>query len=615
MNKNLRNVLLYIGIPIILIVTIASVSLFGQTKANITHYDIITQIQKGEISEYTLNLYNGDLTYITRADGKKHTYTVASPSIFYEDVNEAVMKYNSENPDNPIKMDYKSGESMAWLSQLLPTLLLVAVMIIVGIFFMKKMSASMGADKSLQFGKAKPKKETNRKTTFADVAGADEEKEEMVEIVDFLKDPKKFDELGARIPKGVLLVGPPGTGKTLLARAVAGEAGVPFFSISGSDFVEMFVGVGASRVRDLFGEAKKNSPSIIFIDEIDAVGRQRGAGLGGGHDEREQTLNQLLVEMDGFGANEGVIVMAATNRPDILDKALLRPGRFDRQITVNYPDVKGREEILKVHSRGKPLGPDVDLKTIASSTAGFTGADLENLLNEAALLAVRRGKKAITQPEIEEATIKVVMGTEKKSHVIKDKDKMITSYHEAGHAIVSYFLPTQDPVHQISIIPRGMAAGYTMYIPTEEKGHISKNTMLEQICSLLGGRAAEQLTQDDICTGASNDIQRATELARKMITKYGMSEKLGLITFGTDNDAVFLGRDFSSNPNYSEKIAAQIDEEINSIVMAQYDKAITILKENMPKLHEVAKVLFTEEKIDGERFTAIMEEKPEQIEE
>ena len=609
MNKNLKKVLLYIGIPVILIMAIASVSLFGGTKEETTYYDIITKVQKGEVSEYTLNLYNGDLSYVTRADNKKHNYTIADPYIFYEDVNEAVMEYNAANPDAPVKMDYKSGDGMAWISQLLPTLLLVVIMIIVGVIFMKRMSATMGADKSLQFGKAKPKKETNRKTTFADVAGADEEKEEMVEIVDFLKDPKKFDELGARIPKGVLLVGPPGTGKTLLARAVAGEAGVPFFSISGSDFVEMFVGVGASRVRDLFGEAKKNAPSIIFIDEIDAVGRQRGAGLGGGHDEREQTLNQLLVEMDGFGANEGVIVMAATNRPDILDKALLRPGRFDRQITVNYPDIKGREEILKVHSRGKPLGPDVNLKTIASSTAGFTGADLENLLNEAALLAVRRGKKAITQPEIEEATIKVVMGAEKKSHVIKDKDKVITSYHEAGHAIVSYFLPTQDPVHQISIIPRGMAAGYTMYIPTEEKGHISKNAMLEQICSLLGGRAAEQLTQDDICTGASNDIQRATEMARKMITKYGFSEKLGLITFGTDNDAVFLGRDFSSTPNYSEKIAAMIDEEINAIVMAQYDKALTILKENMAKLNEVAKVLFNEEKIDGEQFKAIMEEK------
>ena len=474
---------------------------------------------------------------------------------------------------------------------------------------MRRMNGGMGTDKTLSFGKAKIKKSSDdkRKTTFADVAGADEEKEEMSEIVEFLKNPKKFNELGARIPKGVLLVGPPGTGKTLLARAVAGEAGVPFFSISGSDFVEMFVGVGASRVRDLFEQAKKDAPAIIFIDEIDAVGRQRGAGLGGGHDEREQTLNQLLVEMDGFGANEGVIVMAATNRPDILDKALLRPGRFDRQITVNYPDVKGREEILKVHARGKPLGPDVSLKTIAQSTAGFTGADLENLLNEAALLAARQGLKAITQPNIEEATLKVVMGTEKRSHVINDKDKMITSYHEAGHAIVSYHLPTQDKVHQISIIQRGMAAGYTMYLPAEDKTHISRTTLLEDICSLLGGRAAEALTQDDICTGASNDIQRATDIARKMVTRYGMSDKLGPIMFGTDQNEVFLGRDFSSTPNYSEQIAADIDKEIESIITGQYDKALGILKANMPKLHKVAQILFHEEKIDGEAFRALME--------
>ena len=435
----------------------------------------------------------------------------------------------------------------------------------------------------------------------------------MAEIVDFLKDPKKFNELGARIPKGVLLVGPPGTGKTLLARAVAGEAGVPFFSISGSDFVEMFVGVGASRVRDLFGEAKKSAPAIVFIDEIDAVGRQRGAGLGGGHDEREQTLNQLLVEMDGFGANEGVIVMAATNRPDVLDKALLRPGRFDRQITVNYPDVKGREEILKVHSRGKPLGPDVSLKTIAKSTSGFTGADLANLLNESALLAVRRGKKAITQSEVEEATIKVVMGAEKKSHIVSDKDKMVTAYHEAGHAVVSYFLPTQDPVHQISIIRRGMAAGYTMYLPNEEKGHVSRGQLLEQICSLLGGRAAEQLTQNDICTGASNDIERATDLARQIVTRFGMSEKLGLVAYGNDNNEVFLGRDFSSTPNYSEKTAALIDDEIEAIVMAQYNKALEILKGAMPKLHETAKLLFEKEKIDGQEFIDLMENKVPEI--
>ena len=467
----------------------------------------------------------------------------------------------------------------------------------------------MGADKTMSFGKARIKKaeDDKRKTTFADVAGADEEKEEMSELVQFLKDPKKFNELGARIPKGVLLVGPPGTGKTLLARAVAGEAGVPFFSISGSDFVEMFVGVGASRVRDLFDQAKKNSPAIIFIDEIDAVGRQRGAGLGGGHDEREQTLNQLLVEMDGFGANEGVIIIAATNRPDILDKALLRPGRFDRQIMVNYPDVKGREEILKVHARGKPLGPDVNLKTIAQSTSGFTGADLENLLNEAALLAARANRKAIIEEDIEEATIKVMMGAEKKSRVIKDKDKMITSYHEAGHAVVSYFLKTQDPVHQISIIPRGMAAGFTMYLPEQDNGHVTKTKMEEDICSLLGGRAAEELTQDDICTGASNDIERATELAHNMVTKFGMSAKVGLVKLGTGNNEVFLGRDFSSTPNYSENMAAVIDTEVREIIMAQYEKAKGILTENMGKVHKVAQKLFVEEKISGDDFRTIME--------
>lgn len=610
MKKNLKNVLLFIGIPIVLIVTVMAISFINQNTAEKKYYEIVEMIKDNEISEYELNLYSGQLTYVLRADGRTYRYTVADASIFYNDINDAVMEINEQNKDTDmiIKYNYESGSQGAWLANLLPTVLLIAVMVVFWIFIMKRMNASMGADKTMGFGKAKVKKADNKKkTTFADVAGADEEKEEMAEIVDFLKDPKKFNELGARIPKGVLLVGPPGTGKTLLARAVAGEAGVPFFSISGSDFVEMFVGVGASRVRDLFGEAKKEAPAIIFIDEIDAVGRQRGAGLGGGHDEREQTLNQLLVEMDGFGANEGVIVMAATNRPDILDKALLRPGRFDRQITVNYPDVKGREEILKVHSRGKPLGPDVNLKTIAKSSSGFTGADLENLLNEAALLAVRHGKKAITQEEIEEATIKVVMGAEKKSHIVSEKDKMVTAYHEAGHAVVSYFLPTQDPVHQISIIQRGMAAGYTMYLPTEEKGHTSKNQMLEQICSLLGGRAAEQLTQDDVCTGASNDIERATDLARKIVTKFGMSDKLGLVAYGNDNNEVFLGRDFSSTPNYSEKTAAIIDEEIESVVMTQYQKALTILKDAMPKLHETAKVLFENEKISGEEFRALME--------
>ncbi|MBR5923657.1 MAG: ATP-dependent zinc metalloprotease FtsH [Clostridia bacterium] len=579
-----------------------------QTK----YSEVVQLVRDNEVSEFKINLYSGELNYKLRSDGKTYRYTVANPTMFYNDVNEIVLEINDKAKEKgsnvkPIEYDVIQGGQGSWILSMLPTIILIGALVVFWIFMMRRMNATMGTDKTLGFGKSKAKRADNRKkTTFADVAGADEEKEEMAEIVEFLKDPKKFNELGARIPKGVLLVGPPGTGKTLLARAVAGEADVAFFSISGSDFVEMYVGVGASRVRDLFHEAKKNAPAVVFIDEIDAVGRQRGAGLGGGHDEREQTLNQLLVEMDGFGENEGVIVMAATNRPDILDKALLRPGRFDRQITVNYPDVKGREEILKVHARGKPLGPDVDLKTIAKSTAGFTGADLENLLNESALLAVRHGKKAITQEEIEEATIKVVMGTEKKSHVVSDKDKMITAYHEAGHAVVSYFLPTQDPVHQISIIQRGMAAGYTMYLPDEDKGHMTRKQMLEQICSLLGGRAAEQLTQDDICTGASNDIERATDLARKMITRFGMSERLGLVTYGNDNNEVFLGRDFSSTPNYSEKTAATIDDEIESVVMTQYKKAIEIIKSAMPKLHEVAKQLFENEKMSGEEFVKIM---------
>lgn len=611
MNKNLKNVILFIGIPIAFIISVLSVSYLSKNTVETKYYEIVEMVTENKISEFSLNLHSGQLVYTKRDDGKSYRYTVADPSIFYNDVNDFVLKNNSENSgtDKIIKYDYKSGGETAWIMNLLPTLITLGVMVLFWVFIMKRMNASMGTDKTMGFGKAKVRKDDGRrKTTFADVAGADEEKEEMAEIVDFLKDPKKYNELGAKIPKGVLLVGPPGTGKTLLARAVAGEAGVPFFSISGSDFVEMFVGVGASRVRDLFGEAKREAPAIIFIDEIDAVGRQRGAGLGGGHDEREQTLNQLLVEMDGFGANEGVIVMAATNRPDILDKALLRPGRFDRQITVNYPDVKGREEILKVHSRGKPLGPDVNLATIAKSTSGFTGADLANLLNEAALLAVRHGKKAITQQEIEDATIKVVMGAEKKSHIVSDKDKKVTAYHEAGHAIVSYFLPTQDPVHQISIIQRGMAAGYTMYLPVDEKGHTSKNQLSEQICSLLGGRAAEQLTQDDVCTGASNDIERATSLARQMITKFGMSDRLGLVTYGHDNNEVFLGRDFSSTPNYSEKTAAAIDEEIEAVVMKQYARALELLNNAMPKLHAVAKVLFEKEKISGDEFRAIMEQ-------
>ncbi|MBR6533297.1 MAG: ATP-dependent zinc metalloprotease FtsH [Clostridia bacterium] len=602
--------LLLIGIPILLLLSVSAISQLNKNTAEKKYYEIVNLIKDNQVSEYELNLYSGQLLYKLRSDGEVYRYTVADPAIFYNDVNEAVMKINETNKgtDNIIKFDYERGSGGAWIAKLLPSLLLGGALILFLVLMTKRMGASMGGDRTMGFGKSKAKKADKRKkTTFADVAGADEEKEEMSEIVDFLKDPKKFNELGARIPKGVLLVGPPGTGKTLLARAIAGEANVPFFSISGSEFVELYVGVGASRVRDLFAEAKKEAPAIVFIDEIDAVGRQRGTGLGGGHDEREQTLNQLLVEMDGFGVNEGVIVIAATNRHDVLDKALLRPGRFDRQIVVGYPDVKGREEILKIHSRGKPLGPDVDLKTIAKNSSGFTGADLENLLNEAALLAVRCGKKAITQEEIQEATVKVIIGTEKKSHVVTEKDKMITAYHEAGHAVVSYFLPTQDPVQQISIIKRGMAAGYTMYLPEGERGHITKSKMLEDICSLLGGRAAEQLTQDDICTGASNDIERATELARAIVTRYGMSEKLGLVAYGNDQSEVFLGRDFSSTPNYSEKTAAKIDEEIENIVMTQYEKALSILNNAMPKLHETAKALFENEKITGEEFVNIME--------
>ncbi len=612
--KNLKNVLLYLVLPVVLIVSVMFFMSSTKSRSELQYYEIVDMIKSNEIESYQLNLYSGEMVYYLRGDAKPNYYTVASPDIFYNDVNDFILENNEKNKDNPdkiIKQDYIRGNEASWLLNLLPTVIMFGLLILVWFLMMRKMNQSMGNDKAMSFGKAKFKRaDDKRKTTFADVAGADEEKEEMSEIVEFLKNPKKFNELGARIPKGVLLVGPPGTGKTLLARAVAGEAGVPFFSISGSDFVEMFVGVGASRVRDLFDQAKKSSPSIIFIDEIDAVGRQRGAGLGGGHDEREQTLNQLLVEMDGFGVNEGIIVMAATNRPDILDHALLRPGRFDRQITVNYPDVKGREEILKVHSRGKPLGPDVSLKTIAKSTAGFTGADLENLLNEAALLAARKDYKAITQENIEEATIKVVMGTEKRSHVVSDRDKMITAYHEAGHAVVSYFLPTQDPVHQISIIPRGMAAGYTMYLPTDEKSeksHVSKRFLYEEICSMLGGRAAEEITQDDICTGASNDMERATDIARKMVTKYGMSDRLGPITYGTDNNEVFLGRDFSSTPNYSEEIAAIIDEEIKKIITDQYNRAKELITENIAKLHVVAKELFEKEKIDGADFRAIME--------
>ncbi|MBE6757804.1 MAG: ATP-dependent zinc metalloprotease FtsH [Ruminococcaceae bacterium] len=591
-------------------------------KKNETPYsDYLSYFQNNEVESFTLDLNSGKLTATLResawpkmegaAENKgKFTYTVPNVNLFLDDVREIVDSYNTDDdPDNNVTYNYLPVKEVSWIVSLLPSLLIVVM--IVGMWIMMRRSMnSLDGGKMMGFGKARVKMmaDEKRKTTFADVAGADEEKEELREIVTFLKAPHKFAELGARVPKGVLLVGPPGTGKTLLARAVAGEADVPFFSISGSDFVEMYVGVGASRVRDLFDQAKKNSPCIIFIDEIDAVGRQRGAGLGGGHDEREQTLNQLLVEMDGFGANEGVIMIAATNRPDILDPALMRPGRFDRQVVVGYPDLKGREEILKVHARGKPLAPDVELATIAKSTAGFTGADLENLLNEAALLAARRDLHSITMQEIEEATIKVVVGTEKKSHRMTDKEKRLTAYHEAGHAVVAFHCPTQDPVHQISIIPRGLAGGFTMQLPQEDRSYKLRGEMCEEIQVLLGGRVAEALVLDDISTGASNDIERATEMARMMVTKYGMSENLGPVMFGSSNNEVFLGRDFGHTRDYSEEIAAKIDNEINALIETGYTATRRILTENMPQLHKVAEYLIQNEKLEGDDFVRLMTE-------
>ena len=534
------------------------------------------------------------------------TYKLPYTAYFLQYVQQYIDAYNEANPDAPMVYDMVGlRTSIPWFEILLYAFMIGSVVLL----FMSMYRGGAGGSGLMNVGRAKVKdqQEGQRKATFADVAGADEEKAELQEVVEFLKAPNKFNSLGARIPHGVLLVGPPGTGKTLLARACAGEAGVPFYAISGSDFVEMYVGVGASRVRDLFEKAKKTMPSIIFIDEIDAVGRQRGAGLGGGHDEREQTLNQLLVEMDGFDANDGVIVMAATNRADILDKALLRPGRFDRQVYVGLPDVKGREEILRVHTKNKPLGPDVSLKTIAQSTAGFSGADLENLVNEAALLAARKGKKAITEPEIEEASIKVVAGPEKKSRVVTDKEKRLTAYHEAGHAITGYFCPTHDPVHQISIIPRGAAGGYTMYLPDKEPSYVTRTAMHEDIVCLLGGRVAEQLVLEDISTGASNDLERATDTARAMVTRYGFSERLGPVVYGNDPNQTFLGRDLAQGKGYSETIASEIDNEIRDIMDESYESARRILSEHMDKLHEVARVLIEKEKISGEEFRDIME--------
>ncbi|MDD5952541.1 MAG: ATP-dependent zinc metalloprotease FtsH [Oscillospiraceae bacterium] len=609
-KKALRNLIIYLGIPIVVIIIIATV-FSGRRTTTQKYSEILGEFENQNVVEYSMDLGNGEMV-IKLKDGRNISYVAPNVGMMYDDIKPYVEQYNKAHPDEKMVVDLKRAQETSWFISMLPTLIIFALGILFWVFMMRKMSAGMGdPTKQMNFGKAKIKNtnDEKRKTTFKDVAGADEEKEELEEIVEFLKDPSKYNQLGARIPKGVLLVGPPGTGKTLLARAVAGEAGVPFFSISGSDFVEMFVGVGASRVRDLFDQAKKNHPCIIFIDEIDAVGRQRGAGLGGGHDEREQTLNQLLVEMDGFGANEGVIMIAATNRPDILDPALLRPGRFDRRVVVGYPDIKGREEILKVHARGKPLAPDVDLKKIAGSTAGFTGADLENLLNEAALLAARKNLKAITMQEVEDATIKVVVGTEKKSHVMNEKEKKLTAYHEGGHAIATYFCETQDPVHQISIVPRGMAGGFTMQIPSEDRSYKSRKEMLEDLVVLLGGRVAEALVLHDISTGASNDIERATSTARSMIVKYGMSDALGPIKYGTDNSEPFLGRDMGHVRDYSEETASEIDAELRRMIHDAYQKTETILTEHMDKLHEVAQFLYLHEKMSGAEFAAIMEKK------
>ena len=612
MNKNGKKIFSYLPYLLIPLMLMASFWMFsGGTKESDKkeYYEIVQLFEDDKIAEYELNLSSGALQYKLK-DNEKNTaekYTVPNVSLFIDDIHDTAK-------ENNVKYNYSAGKTNSWISSMVP--MLVSVLVLGGIMFfmLRKMSASFNneTNKTLSFGKARVKgKDENNKKTFADVAGADEEKEELAELVEFLRNPQRFSELGARIPKGVLLVGPPGTGKTLLAKAVAGEADVPFFSISGSDFVEMYVGVGASRVRDLFQQAKKESPSIIFIDEIDAVGRHRGAGMGGGHDEREQTLNQMLVEMDGFGINQGVIVIAATNRPDILDPALLRPGRFDRQVTVGYPDVKGREDILKVHAKGKPLAPDVELSKIAFQTSGFTGADLENLLNEAALLAARKGLRAITMNEIEDATVKVIVGTEKRSHKINEKDKKITAYHEAGHAVATYYLETQDVVREVSIIPRGMAAGYTLHVPQEDKMHLTKKTMLENIVVLLGGRVAESMVFDDITTGASNDIERASETARSMVTKYGMSDELGPIAFGTGHDEVFLGRDYSNVRNYSETVAAKIDEVVRKIITDSYDRCHEILKEHYDQLEKVAEYLIKHEKIGEKDFAALMEGKLE----
>ncbi len=615
-NKNkgekIKGLGMYLGLLIALILLASSMRLFSKPVITEKYSTIVGYFEDMRVSDFYLHLNTGELKLrVHKDDGTvgQVEYIVPHVGIFLEDIKEDVEKYNQLNPDSKMVIDYERSPNTPWWITMLPSLLLLIGMVVFWFIMMRQAKGASGGN-VIGFSKAKPRMPgEGNKIKFEDVAGADEEKAELQEVVEFLKDPSKFNALGARIPKGVLLMGPPGTGKTLLAKAVAGEAEVPFFSISGSDFVEMFVGVGASRVRDLFDQAKKMAPSIVFIDEIDAVGRHRGAGLGGGHDEREQTLNQLLVEMDGFGANTGVIVIAATNRNDILDPALLRPGRFDRQIVVGYPDVKGREAILKVHTRNKPLGPDVVLNVIAKSTAGFTGADLENLVNEAALLAARQNKKAITMEDIENATIKVVAGPEKRSHVYSDKEKRLTAFHEAGHAVCTYYMKDIDPVHQISIIPRGMAGGYTMSLPKEDKSYRTKREMQENLVTLLGGRMAEKLVLDDISTGASNDLERVTKVARAMVTRYGFSDRLGPVVYGQDQGEIFLGRDISQSRDYSENVAAEIDAEVRDIIENAYQTAETILSDHMDQLTLVAENLMERETLEETEFNMLMEGK------
>ncbi len=602
MKSGIKTLAMWLIIGIIFVVLLTSI--LDNDSNKLAYSELLGEIEAGNVSEMELSADGTTATVKLKDENFEKQVNIPSIDNLMDNLQESMTA-------GSITVTEASESIWVFILSLLTPFGILIIFLIFWFLFMSGAQGNGGGNKTMSFGKSRARMMSpadKNKVTFDDVAGVDEEKEELEEIVEFLKNPKKFTDMGARIPKGVLLVGQPGTGKTLLAKAVAGEAGVPFFIISGSDFVEMFVGVGASRVRDLFDEAKKKAPCIIFIDEIDAVGRQRGAGLGGGHDEREQTLNQLLVEMDGFSANEGVIVLAATNRPDVLDKALLRPGRFDRQIVVSSPDVKAREQILEVHSRKKKLAIDVDLKTIAKNTSGFSGADLENVLNEAALLAARRNLREIGMQEIEDAMVKVTMGPEKRTRVRSDKEQKLVAYHEAGHAVVSRFLPTQDPVHQISIVPRGMAGGYTMYRPTEDKSFMSRTEMVENIVSLLGGRVAEKLILDDISTGASNDIERATKIARAMVTKYGMSERVGTITLGQNQEEVFLGRDFAQSKEYSEETAGIIDEEVKNIIDFAYKKAETILRENIDKLHKVASVLLEKEKIDGEEFDTIFNE-------